>query len=62
MKETTYRALETLKKALDQDERILTLNALDQEVNADPKLMELSLEAKKKAEGYANSLYFGFKG
>ena len=59
MKETTYRALETLKKALDQDERILTLNVLDQEVNADPKLLELSLEAKKKAEGYANSLYFG---
>ena len=51
MKESTYRALETLKKALDQDERILALNALDQEVSADPKLLELSLQAKKKAEG-----------
>ena len=59
MKESTYRALEILKDALDQDERILALDTLDREVNADPKLLELSLEAKKKAEGYANSLYFG---
>ena len=58
MKEATLQKLLLLKKAIDEDKRIKTLDALEEKISSSKEIASLSKEMKNKAEVYANSLYF----